>query len=316
MRKLEGFQRGINLGGWLSQCVAWTDGHFSGFIREEDIERIASFGLDHVRLPVDCDVVFADESGAVHERMHYVDDCISWCASHGLHVVLDLHKTYGYMFDEAVVKDPDAFFTDKGLQDTFIRLWTVLSRRYGKEKHVAFELLNEVTKPEYTEAWNAIAERAVCAIREIAEDTWILIGGVRHNSVRSVPTLRPPHDRKIVYNFHCYEPLAFTHQKAPWVPGLTQDRAYPEGNENAQAFEEWFMPAIRYAQEQDVPLYCGEYGVIDQAPAQDTARWYRDIHETFEKYGIGRAAWTYKQRDFGLMDAHYDGVREEIIRYL
>lgn len=342
MRVFTGYQRGVNLGGWLSQCVATDEHHYATFITEADIERLAGWGLDHVRLPIDCDVVFTGPDAAPSAQMRRVDDCVAWCEKHGLRVLLDLHKTYGYMFDTAVVPDPDAFFTDASLQDAFIRLWRALAGRYGnKPERVAFELLNEVTDPKHAQAWNAIAARAVQEIRKIAPQTSILIGGVRHNSVSSVPLLDPPVDERIVYNFHCYEPLVFTHQKASWVKGMTPDFdvAYPDtlaayrraaeklgyrpkdagdGGRlvGADMFEAMFAPAIEAAERYNVPLYCGEYGVIDQAPAEDTLRWYRDIHSVFEKYGIGRAAWTYKQRDFGLVDAHYDAVREELVRLL
>ena len=36
----------------------------------------------------------------------------------------------------------------------------------------------------------------------------------------------------------------------------------------------------------------------------------------FEKYGIGRAAWSYRQMDFGLSDARMDGVRAELVKVL
>lgn len=344
MRSFEGYRRGVNLGGWLSQCVSREEEHFSTFITEADIERIASWGLDHVRLPIDCDVVFAGEDGAAHPRMRLVDDCVAWCGRHGLRLVLDLHKTYGFMFDTAVVPNPDAFFTDNALQETFLNLWRTLAKRYGAfYDRVAFELLNEVTNPTYAQAWNAIAARAVETIRAIAPESYILIGGVNHNSVTRVPLLDPPHDAKIVYNFHCYEPLVFTHQKAGWVKGMTPDFdiAYPDtmgaymravrrlgvwqANGDApddprmigpEYFERLFRAAIETAEKYDVPLYCGEYGVIDQAPAADTLNWFRDIQSVFEKYGIGRAVWTYKQRDFGLADAHYDAIRDELIRCL
>jgi hypothetical protein len=42
MRIFPGFQHGVNLGGWLSQCVATTDAHFNTFIGEADIERFAA----------------------------------------------------------------------------------------------------------------------------------------------------------------------------------------------------------------------------------------------------------------------------------
>ena len=60
MKKLEGFQHGINLGGWLSQCVH-TPEHYDSFIGEEDIRRIASWGLDHVRVPVDYELIETQE---------------------------------------------------------------------------------------------------------------------------------------------------------------------------------------------------------------------------------------------------------------
>ena len=54
-------------------------------------------------------------------------------------------------------------------------------------------------------------------------------------------------------------------------------------------FEGLFEPALKTAAERDIPLYCGEYGVIDLADRADAVRWLSDIHDAFEKYAIGRA---------------------------
>ena len=43
MKQLTGFQRGINLGGWLSQCTP-TKEHYDTFITEQDLRTIASWG--------------------------------------------------------------------------------------------------------------------------------------------------------------------------------------------------------------------------------------------------------------------------------
>ncbi len=120
MKRFEGFQRGVNLGGWLSQCVSYDKAHFDGFITEKDIKDIKSFGLDHVRVPVDYDVFMNESSDGDtvnEEGMAHIDDCIGWCRSNGLNMILDLHKANGYMFDTNEVADPDRFFTDKELQD-------------------------------------------------------------------------------------------------------------------------------------------------------------------------------------------------------
>ncbi len=50
--------------------------------------------------------------------------------------------------------------------------------------------------------------------------------------------------------------------------------------------EAMIEPAVQAAEKNGAYLYCGEYGVTDQAPLPDTLRWFEDIHATFEKYGI------------------------------
>ena len=37
---------------------------------------------------------------------------------------------------------------------------------------------------------------------------------------------------------------------------------------------------------------------------------------TFEKYGIGRAVWNYKQKDFGIVDPHYEEILDEVVKNL
>jgi hypothetical protein len=63
-----------------------------------------------------------------------------------------------------------------------------------------------------------------------------------------------------------------------------------------------------------IMLYCGEFGVIDRAPPQDTLNWFKDVVSIFEANGIGCAIWSYKEMDFGLIDAHYDPIRENLIK--
>ena len=53
--------------------------------------------------------------------------------------------------------------------------------------------------------------------------------------------------------------------------------------------------------------------MIDQAPVDSALRWLKDINAVFERHGIGRALWNYKRKDFGLVDPHYDGAREQLI---
>ena len=342
--KFTGFEKGINLGGWISQCKEYTKEHYDSFIKKEDLKVIKGMGFDHVRLPVDYNVIMTDDGKFLEEGFSYIDRGVEWAEAYGLNVIVDLHKTCGYMFDTNAVPNPDAFFFDKGLQDIFIKIWEKIAARYAsKSKTVAYELLNEIVNPALENEWNEIATRAFKAVRALAPESWIVVGGVDYNSVSAVPGIKVPVDEKTVFTFHCYEPLVFTHQKAPWVVDMPADfevsypgssieyireksRLIPQARHGAifaesmnnlkiddNFFTSLFEPALKTAEKIGVPLYCGEYGVIDRAPAEDSERWFNDIHRALEKHGIGRALWSYKKMDFGLMDAHYDAIRSAVI---
>lgn len=107
-------------------------------------------------------------------------------------------------------------------------------------------------------------------------------------------------------------------EKSRQFDEMAMGAIYTEGLREVgpELFEALFAQAIRTAEERNVPLYCGEYGVIDQAPLEDTVRWYQDIHQVFLKYRIGHAAWTYKDKDFGLIDPHYEEIKEQLIALL
>lgn len=343
MRTFDGFMHGVNLGGWLSQKESDAKEYMDTFITEEYIRTIAGLHFDHVRIPVDYQTIETEEGKPIEAGYAYLDNALVWCRRHGLHVIIDLHKTHGYSFDPLDKgMDREAFFHNPAEQERFFQLWERIARRYAKDTDItAFELLNEIVSPNIAEDWNNIADRAAARIRAIAPTAWIIIGGVRYNNVTSVPLLHKPLDDRIVFNFHCYEPIMFTHQKAYWVDNMPSDVdvSYPDTMENyavlgrklgisealvgaaamtkpglkgKEMFEDLFRPATETAERYNVPLYCGEYGVIDRAPLPDTMRWLRDITDVFHEHGIGRALWNYKRKDFGLMDAHYDSVRNEM----
>ena len=77
-----------------------------------------------------------------------------------------------------------------------------------------------------------------------------------------------------------------------------------------------FAEPVQIAEERNTTLYCGEYGVINRVPAVEALKWYQTIHQAFEYYGIGRAAWNYKEMQYGFMDEHFKDVVDEVIKYL
>ncbi|MBQ0043245.1 MAG: cellulase family glycosylhydrolase [Lachnospiraceae bacterium] len=345
MRRFEGYQKGINLGGWISQYAKYDKAHFDSFITEKDIDYIASLGFDHVRVPVDYMVLEEEDGTFKEDGFDYLDNCRKWCSKNKLNMLIDLHEAYGYTFDPLRKDfDREKFFYDEEMQGRFFRLWTKIATMFAPfADMVAVEPLNEVVSANVKDAWNKIATKYIELIRSISDKFYIVLGGVCYNNVLSIPLLDVPMDDRIVFNFHCYEPLIFTHQGAYWVENMAPDfriaypctleeyreaskflaadhggAVYDEGISGIgeQFFEDIFAPAIKYANEKNAAVYCGEYGVIDLANNEDKLRWLKDIHSVMKKYGIGRALWNYKEKDFGLVDDKFREIKDAFIEIL
>lgn len=317
MLKNKGFYRGINLGGWFSQCD-YSEERLDNFIKEEDFAKIASWGVDHVRIPFDYNIIENNDGTYKSEGFERIERAFQLSRKHNLNIILDLHKTAGFSFDN-YGENESGFFERPELQERFYRLWEEFAHRYGKYyENVAFELLNEITCKEYITEWNRIARECIRRIRVYAPETLILVGSYHNNSAEAVPALEAPYDSRVIYNFHCYEPLKFTHQGAYWTDAIKIEErfGFTESNITPEYFEKLFAAAIEAARKNDTDLYCGEYGVIDIVSPEDTVEWFRTINSIFEKYGISRCAWNYKEMDFGISDKRLDNVRDTLISYL
>ena len=216
MRKFEGYTRGVNFGGWLSQCDH-TKLRYDTFITEEDFREVSLRKFDHVRIPVDYELIlseldsFKDVTPVIgygqqlelsrdyafnESGFKYIDFAIEMCKKYSLNMILDLHRTPGYSFDP--FHGEKGFFDSEEFQNVFHSIWIEFAKRYGKESDIlTFELLNEVTKKEYSDKWNEISETTVKNIRKFAPDIHIIIGGYYNNSLEAIKDLNKPYDDKI-----------------------------------------------------------------------------------------------------------------------
>ena len=331
---MHNFIHGVNLGGWLSQYRAYDHDHFRTFITRRDIEQIAAWGFDHIRLPIDYPVLESDAAPGVYREdgFQYIDACLEWCEAAGLGIVFDLHHAPGYSFNHTLQPETihlNVLFDQEAAQQRFIALWETIVRRYHTAgTPVIFELLNEVVLPA-SGPWNALAHRAVAALRAIAPECAIMIGGNNYNAAAELQNIALLEDPHVYYTFHFYEPFLFTHQKAGWTEVTRlydQTLEYPGPHTHLGSFLErypqfqegygwlvahplsrdlmahFFQPVLDFIQQSGRIPYCGEYGVIEAAPAASRRRWHADLHAILNEHRIGRAVWSYKEMGFGLVD--------------
>ncbi len=317
-------KKGTNVAHWLSQSNR-RGKEREEFFTKSDVQKIAALGFDHVRLPIDEEQMW-DENGNRHAAaFQLMQNCIDWCAESGLRVIVDLHIIRSHHFNAEV----KPLWTDLEEQEKFFDLWRDLSgalKQYPNNL-VAYELMNEAVADDH-ESWNRLLANAFNAIRELEPERTIVIGSNRWQSTDTFDALRvPENDANILLSFHFYEPFLLTHYNAGWTslkeyvgpvhyPGIilteSEFEQLPEAVKpevekwvgvefnKELLLEKWRKPILK-AKELGLPLYCGEFGIISNAPEQDTFSWYKDMIQLFEETGIGFANWNYKSDNFGLI---------------
>jgi endoglucanase len=317
-------RRGINLSMWYAQAPNYSAERLASYTTPADFKAVRYLGFDHVRLSINPEPLIADaKTGALRDdAMARLDETVRQITSLGLVVVLDIHP------EEAWRKQ--AITTDEGTAQFFL-FWKSFAQHFAgtDPEQVYFEVLNE---PEGVNGyrWAGEQTRAIEIIRSQAPHHTIVATGEGWGGIDGLLEIEPVRDDNVIYSFHDYEPMEFTHQGATWssknliplrgVPypstpenvaplltGLSDDAArkdlawYGQQNWNIESMEKRIGLAVAWAAQRHVPLWCGEFGVFrEYTPEADRARWIGDMRKTLEKDGIGWTMWDY-QASFGLV---------------
>jgi len=317
--------RGTNISHWLSQSARRGDERREFFTRE-DVRRLAAWGFDHIRLPIDEEQMWDEAGRQIAEAFDLLDAALDWCREAGLKTIVDLHILRSHHFNAA---DKARLFTDPAEAQRLAGLWRELSDRLSGRPNelVGYELLNEAVAPD-ADDWNRVAGVAFKAIRELEPKRTIVLGSNRCNSAATFDRLRIPDDGETILTFHYYRPMLITHYRAAWwaqgrdYAGPVQYPGRPIAAENLpdvpaslrEHLDELNQPYDRGRMEADLtqplaasrrtglPLYCGEFGALHLTPAPARMAWYRDIISVLVAGGIAWANWDYKG-GFGLIDS-------------
>lgn len=310
-------RRGINLSHWFSQSASYSKAHLQTHTTVADITLIKRMGFDHVRLPLEPAPLFTEgESDRLKtEYLGYVDEALNQILAQGLAVIVDIHPA-----DEFKV----GLNKDDRRVEAFAKFWRALATHLSSRdpERVFLEVINEpMVEDGYR--WFGIQGKLIDAIRAGAPRHTIIAAGHRWSGPYELLFLEPYADRNIIYNFHFYEPFAFTHQGATWAgPNLPfyKEVPYPSTPEAVTKMMETVHDAtarynlLRYgedrwnvarldaeigmiaawAEKHRVPLTCNEFGAFRRfARPADRAAWIVDIRTVLEKHGIGWTMWDY-----------------------
>ncbi len=321
------YRNGINFGGWLSQFNYYVSNNqersqwIKKYIQESDFAWVAKAGFDHVRIPIDYTLL---ENKEVYP---YLEKSVEYAKKYHLNLIFDLHEAYGNQCQQG--SSVLTLLQDEEAKQRFIAIWVSLTKHFKevKEPQIMFELFNEVVDSTGY-LWNQLYKETIQEIRKIDQERYLLVGSNLQNSVFTLKELDLVEDPYVFYNFHFYEPIAFTHQNASFseematygkpvhYPGnmegiLNHIQNYPEYKDkyayiqdenNYEQLKKYFNGAIDFVKYSGKQLYCGEYGIIDQVEDDDAIRWMGDCKKIMDEYLIGHALWNYKGLHFGIYD--------------
>jgi endoglucanase len=323
--------KGINLAFWF-----WLPQEESTNIQsrfsDEDFAYLVNLGFTYVRLPIDLAYLLDENDPDLlgDVQLKEVDTALDRLIAHGLAVILDIHSTASPESEIPVYSEK--LENDPAFQQIFADFWENFARHLSSRdpELIFLELLNEPVFEGDPQDWPPILEKVTNAARYGAPRHTLLVSGAWWSNIDGLTMLEPLADGNVIYYFHFYEPMTFTHQGADWVgpdllnlrnipypssPELIQsalriaktehDRQtiqyYGEERWNAEKIHERIALAADWASRYNVRVICSEFGAYSESiPSMRRAAWIYDVRTALEAFGIGWAMWEY-DGDFRLI---------------
>ncbi len=280
----------INLGNALD---APNEGDWTYRIEDNHLTAIADAGFESVRVPVrwsahaGSEPPYTIDPQFMDRVSHVVDEAIA----HDLKVILNVHH---YI---EIMDDPNAH------TERLEEMWDQIARRFaGRGDKIVFELLNEAMDNLTNAKLEKINAALVVKLRNIVgPEPWIIVGGDKWGSIEGIKNARVPSDPRIILTFHDYSPFEFTHQGATFTA-----QEFPVGqtwgsDDELADMAKLFEQAVKIGIERQVPIFLGEFGVINTVPEEERVNWMRAYRQAADEAGIGWCLW-----DFGAAFSIYD----------
>ncbi|GKQ54281.1 glycoside hydrolase family 5 protein [Bradyrhizobium sp. Ce-3] len=291
--------RGINI---LGYDGVW-EGYWNAPFRQENLDAIRKAGFSHVRINffgfkyMDSDNVLDD---AVLQRL---DGVIEQVLARKLIPVLDEHDTH---------------LCQRDIAECSVKLkafWRQIASRYAKKyPALVFEILNEPGGNMTLAEWNALLGACLSIIRETNPTRSVVAAVLNVDELPIDQLALPAGDRNLIVTFHYYAPLQFTHQGAPWSPIFSKIGPLNWGSAEDEAKASADFDKIRlWSEKEQRPIYLGEFGVYESAPADSRVKYLSFMARRAEKFGWAWAYWQF-DHDFAAFDGARQRWNREILR--
>ena len=221
-------------------------------INEETIIDAKKYNIQYLRISVDkfptkkrdflignCD----NYTGLVEEDLMYLKNILNNMKKHNMPVVLTMLSLPGVRWAQNN-KDKNDFriYLDGKYVEQAAKFWHDLALELKDyDNIVAYNILNEPRyetlhdieecSKKHQDKLLTIYEKIISKIREVDKDKTIILDLSNNGDPECFEYLEPVKDKNIIYAFHMYEPMAYTHSYARWMKNKSI-QTYPDINKN------------------------------------------------------------------------------------
>jgi len=303
-------KRGINLSRW------WEDDRRQA-LKSDDVKNLHTLGFDFVRLPLSPSSLVMNDESELKQRLAQLRCDIISLLNQNLAVIVDLHAPE--RFQRNLAQDTEAEATQH-LENLWQRMLPVLAGL--PPSRVLLGLYNE---PQIeAEPWWRIQGQLVKNLRTVFPDNPMVVTAGPDGGPWNLERMQAYDDKNIIYDFHFYQPMQFTHHGADWLssykPGDKSVRItypvtlksqmdesnprvkdYMATNWNRLRLSAYIDKATAWAKENNAKIACLEFGVFRPYVDSDSrAHWLADMRFLLERDHIPWAMWEYRG-GFGLL---------------
>ncbi len=260
-------------------------------IQERDWAFTAQGRMNTARLAVKADY-FMDSEGRIRdEGFAFLDRQLAFASKYGLQVVLDMHiPPGGAIQDYRITPENQTFWQDEAQKQMFVAVWKEIAQRYARDPRImTFELMNEPSG-DPDDYWELMTQ-TIKTIRETDQSRRIIVHFDREGKARRLG------DTNLIYSFHFYEPMGFTHQALKHSDrfGSLAGVRYPgdaiggdgvQRNYDRSSLKELLSHPASVSTDFDAPVIIGEFGVSTAADEESKGRWIEDVISVSQDLGL------------------------------
>jgi aryl-phospho-beta-D-glucosidase BglC (GH1 family) len=300
--------KGVGLGGWMLQegymlgtsgpqhairnfleglagktaVDKFYDDWLAYFVTEKDVDLIAGWGYNSIRLPLHYNLFFNEQNQWIESNskgLNLTDKLLHWCEKNRLYLILDLHAApggQGNVVDIVDKKTGESLWENEMYEDMTVLMWKKLAKRYAAEEWIGgYDLLNE---PNYdfensgsdrgcnckeNRPLANLYKRIIDAIREVDPNHLLILEGNcmggNYDGMKALATY--DRQKNLAVSFHSY-----------WAPNTPSQLQAKLDLRNS-----W-----------RVPLWRGEIG-------ENSNTWFTEMVMLADRNHIGWANWPWKK---------------------